>query len=234
MRLAERHYRSERHGWTGAAANAARVAAVLALLTLPASSLPSQSDGADTAPKSAVPLRLIVVAEETQGTGDKESDKASDKDKDGEAALPMPTTPAIELSPAEQYCSNVLDTAAAAQIARQTTALEKTRTEIAGRIALLAAKTEELKDWIKKREDFTAHATDSLVQIYSKMKPDAAAGQLMAMDELVAAAIMSRLTPKTSSLIMAEMSAGKGARLSAVIAGAGEVAMKSESSANAQ
>ncbi len=230
MTRAPAHHRDDRRDercvWVGITANAARVAVALALLTLPASSLPSQGAGKDTAQKAAPPLRLIVAEETAVPTG---SDKAKDSD-----ALPMPPAPAIELSPAEQYCSNVLDTAAAAQIARQTSALEKTRTEIEGRLVLLAAKTEELKGWIKKREDFTARATESLVQIYGKMKPDAAAGQLMAMDELVAAAIMSKLSPKTSSLIMAEMNADKGARLSAVIAGAGEVAMKPEPSANAQ
>jgi flagellar motility protein MotE (MotC chaperone) len=207
------------------------VAATLALLSLPASSFPSEGGGTDAVEKSGAPLHLILVAEETTGASDKAADK--DKEKDGDS-LPMPPTPVVELSPAEQYCSNVLDATAAAQIARQTSALEKTRTDIDGRIALLAAKTEELKGWIKKREDFTARATESLVQIYGKMKPDAAAGQLTAMDELVAAAIMSRLSPKTSSLIMAEMNAAKGARLSAVIAGAGEIAMKPEPIANAQ
>ncbi len=62
-----------------------------------------------------------------------------------------------------------------------------------------------------KREEFTAHATKSLVQIYGKMKPDAAAAQLMAMDEFVAAAIMSKLSTKDASLIMAEMEAAKAA-----------------------
>jgi len=72
------------------------------------------------------------------------------------------------------------------------------------------------------------------VQIYGKMNPDAAAAQLMAMDEFVAAAIMSKLSTKDASLIMAEMEAAKAARLSAVIAGAGEIAMKPERRANEQ
>jgi flagellar motility protein MotE (MotC chaperone) len=86
----------------------------------------------------------------------------------------------------------------------------------------------------RSREEFTAHATGSLVQIYGKMKPEAAAAQLMAMDELVAAAIMSKLSPKATSLILAEMEAVKAARLSAVIAGAGEIVKKPEQKANEQ
>jgi flagellar motility protein MotE (MotC chaperone) len=128
----------------------------------------------------------------------------------------------------------VIDAASAAQIAQQTSKLEKAQKELDERIALLAAKTEVLKGWIKTRQEFTARATDSLLQIYSKMKPDAAAGQLSAMDELVAAAIMSKLSPKVSSLVLAEMEVGKAARLSAIIAGAGEITMKPERKADAQ
>jgi flagellar motility protein MotE (MotC chaperone) len=155
------------------------------------------------------------------------------KDNDGDN-LPLPPTTAVKLSPAEQYCSSVLDAAAAAQLAQQKINLAKIQKQVDDRVALLAAKTEELKGWMTKREEFTAHATESLVQIYGKMKPDAAAAQLMAMDEFVAAAIMTKLSTKDASLIMAEMEAAKAARLSAVIAGAGEITMKPERRANEQ
>jgi flagellar motility protein MotE (MotC chaperone) len=161
---------------------------------------------------------------------------AADDRKEREAAdaLPLPPTTAPQLTPAEQYCSSVVDAAAAAQIAQQTTKLQKAQKQLDDRVALLVAKTEELKSWVKKREDFTAHATESLVEIYGKMKPDAAAGQLAAMDELTAAAIMSKLPPKVSSLVLAEMDATKAARLTAIIAGAAEIATKLESEANGQ
>jgi flagellar motility protein MotE (MotC chaperone) len=161
------------------------------------------------------------------------SDKA-DKERDAADALPLPAATPQKLSPAEQYCSSVVDAAAAAQIAQQTTTMRKAQKQLDDRVARLAAKTEELKGWIKKREDFTAHATESLVEIYSKMDPEAAAHQLAAMDELTAAAITSKLSPKVSSLVLAEMDPTKAARLTAIIAGAGEVAMKLESKANVQ
>jgi len=163
-----------------------------------------------------------------------EEGKAS-KPEAEEQEAPLPPAPAQpELSPAEQYCSNVIDAASGAQIAQQTSKLEKAQKELDARIALLAEKTEVLKGWVKTRQEFTARATESLVQIYSKMKPEAAAGQLTAMNELVAAAIMSKLSPKISSLLLAEMEAGKAARLSAVIAGAGEIKIKPERKADAQ
>lgn len=147
--------------------------------------------------------------------------------------LQMPPSSGPELSPAQQYCSNIMDATTAAQIAQQTRNLEKAQKQVDDRLGLLAEKADVLKKWIKLREDFTARATESLVQIYSKMKPDAAAPQLAAMDEMVAAAIMSKLTPKASSLIMTEMEVAKAARLSAVIAGAGEIAVHPERKADA-
>lgn len=151
--------------------------------------------------------------------------KGESKDPDD---LPLPPSTKQELSPAQQYCSSILDATSAAQIAQQTRNLQKAQKEIDDRIALLTAKAAVLKSWMKLREDFVAHATDSLVQIYSRMKPDSAAVQLAAMNEMTSAAIISRLSPKVSSPIMAEMDAAKAARLSAVIAGAGELAMQAE------
>jgi flagellar motility protein MotE (MotC chaperone) len=176
-------------------------------------------------PGRASAARLVVAESESKPAKEKE---------DPSDSLPLPPTTPVELTPAEQYCSNVVDAAAAAQVARQTIQLQKAQKQLDERIALLADKTEVLKSWIKKREDFTAHATDSLIQIYTKMKPDAAASQLAAMDEATAAAIVYRLSPKANSLILAEMDSAKAARLSAVIAGAGDIPMKPEPKANEQ
>lgn len=159
--------------------------------------------------------------------------KPESPDADADA-LPLPPTPKQQLSPAQQYCSNILDATSAAQIAQQTRSLQKAQKEINDRIALLNAKAEVLKSWMKLREDFAAHATDALVEIYTRMKPDSAAAQLAAMDEMTSAAIISKLAPKVSSPIMAEMEVAKAARLSAVIAGAGELATQPERKANAQ
>lgn len=166
--------------------------------------------------------------------GAAEGSSKADKETNAADALPLPPVTPRQLSPAEQYCSSVVDAAAAAQIAQQTNKLRQAQKQFDDRVARLVAKTDELKRWVKKREDFTNHATESLVEIYSKMKPDAAASQLAAMDELTAAAITSKLSPKVSSLVLAEMDPTKAARLTAIVAGAGEVAMKLESKADGQ
>ena len=51
-------------------------------------------------------------------------------------------------------------------------------------------------------------------------KPDAAAPQLAAMDEEAAAALLLKLSAKTSSAILNEMDTGKAARLVSVMIGA--------------
>ena len=172
----------------------------------------------------------ILLAAPASATGDAKPDK----DREAIDSLPLPPATPQQLSPAEQYCSSVVDAAAAAQIAQQTSNLEKARKELAGRVAILDAKTAELKSWVKKREEFTAHATTALLDIYSKMKPDAAARQLTEMNELTAAAITAKLSPKVSSLILAEMEVTKASRITTIIAGASDVAAKLESMANAQ
>ncbi|MFT3732438.1 MAG: MotE family protein [Hyphomicrobium sp.] len=162
---------------------------------------------------------------------DSKPEKSDGKDPD---ALPLPPTVKPELSPAQQYCSSVIDTTSAAQIAQQTRDLQKAQKDIDDRISLLTAKAEVLKNWMKLREDFAARATDSLVQIYSRMKPDSAAAQLAVMEEMTSSAIISKLSPKVASPILAEMDVAKAARLSAIISGAGELAMQRERKADAQ
>ena len=163
----------------------------------------------------------------------KAHDESKDDSKDPDS-LPLPATSAPMLSPAQQYCSNILDAASAAKVAQETRQLQAAQKLIDDKITLLTAKAEVLKSWMKLRQEFAEHATDSLVQIYSKMKPDSAAAQLAAMNEMTSAAIISKLNPKISSPILAEMEVAKAARLSAVIAGAGELALQPERKVDAQ
>jgi flagellar motility protein MotE (MotC chaperone) len=165
---------------------------------------------------------------------DSKPDAAKASDEKEQDVGPLPPSAKPELSPAQQYCSSILDATSAAQISLQTQGLQRAQKEIDDRIALLTAKADVLRRWMKLREDFVARATDSLVQIYSRMKPDSAAAQLAAMDEMTSAAIISKLSPKIASPIMAEMDVAKAARLSAVIAGSGEMAIKPERGPNAQ
>lgn len=151
-----------------------------------------------------------------------ESGASAHKEKQDETP-PSSPTPEADLSPAERYCSSVQDEAALAQLLLQKKEIEKAQEELQKRIAQLAEKTEVYKSWFKKREDFQRLANASLVEIYAQMKPEAAAGRLTAMNDLVAAAIISKLAPKAAGAVLAEMETVKAAKLSSVLAGAAEV-----------
>lgn len=162
---------------------------------------------------------IVVAAAEGHGEA-----HGSKKPKEADAEPAIPKIETIErLPPADQYCARVGDIAATSQFAVQRQALAKAQEELEARIKTLTEKAEELKAWNKKREDFLATATESLLAIYVKMKPDVAATQLVQMNHGTAAAIVAKLPPKAASLILAEMEPQRAARLSSVLAGAVEI-----------
>ena len=87
------------------------------------------------------------------------------------------------------------------------------------RVEELNAKIAEYQTWLARRDEFSRKAQSAITDIYAKMKPDAAAQQLTALDEETAAAVITKLSPKVSSALLAEMDAKKAARLTAIIAG---------------
>lgn len=121
---------------------------------------------------------------------------------------------------ARGYCVNIGGSAADARIAWQKAKLADVEREISKRVAALEAKTNELKAWVDRRDQFLKRANEALVKIYSQMEPDAAAPQMAAMDEETSAALLLKLEPATASAILNEMPSDKAARLSATIAGA--------------
>jgi flagellar motility protein MotE (MotC chaperone) len=134
------------------------------------------------------------------------------------AALPTPTTPRSNF--VRQYCVNVADATADARYAWQKKTLADLEQELDKRMVLLEAKAAETRDWLSRRDEFAKKARDGLVLIYARMRPDAAAAQLSAMDEETAAAVINRLDPRNASGIMSEMEPAKAAKLTSIIAGA--------------
>ncbi len=121
---------------------------------------------------------------------------------------------------AKAYCENIADAALDARFLSQKAELTRLEEELAKRTALLEAKRAEYQEWLKRRDEFVNKAEGSLVKLYSKIKPDAAAPQLAALDEEAAAALLLKLSAKTSSAILDQMEAGKAARLVSVMIGA--------------
>ena len=134
--------------------------------------------------------------------------------------------PALATTAARQFCVNIADAAAEAKFAWQRRALADLQTELDQRIALIDAKTAELQKWVERRDEFSKKARDNLVLIYGRMRPDAAAMQLSAMDEETAAAVLVKLDARLASAILNEMQPAQAARLTATIAGAARTAPK--------
>jgi flagellar motility protein MotE (MotC chaperone) len=117
------------------------------------------------------------------------------------------------------YCRNIADAAADARFARQAEALVALEKEIDERIAELEAKQAEFKDWLERREEFLRKADESVVAIFTQMRPDAAAAQMAVMGDDSAAAILAKLNPRISSAILNEMDPAKAAQLTNTMAG---------------
>ncbi len=70
------------------------------------------------------------------------------------------------------------------------------------------------------RDDFLKKAEASVVEIYSRMKPDAAAGtQIAGMADETAAAVLAKLSPRSSSAIFNEMETARAAHLADLLGG---------------
>ncbi|MGO9673070.1 MAG: MotE family protein [Methylocella sp.] len=122
-------------------------------------------------------------------------------------------------SDVQQFCVNNAALLGDARIAYQTARLTEIEAQIRQRLAELEAKKGEYEAWLRKRDEVMKQAADGIVAIYAKMRPDAAASQLAAMDDAIAAAILAKLPSRAAGAILGEMEAGRAARLTHAMTG---------------
>jgi len=122
-------------------------------------------------------------------------------------------------SDATKFCNNIADAALDARVAWQQKELEAAEAKLRQRIAELEAKRAEYEQWLKLREDFLQKAEDSVVEIYSRMNPEAAAQQISSMADNTAAAVLAKLKVRSASAILNEMEPARGAHLADTLAG---------------
>ncbi|MET3990849.1 MotE family protein [Bradyrhizobium barranii] len=143
--------------------------------------------------------------------------------KPGSVTAPPKPAPAQAAVPADNevalFCSNVADPAVDARLAWQLRELEKAETQLRERIAEVEAKRAEYEKWMALRDDFLKKAEASVVEIYSRMKPDAAATQIAGMADETAAAVLAKLSPRSSSAIFNEMETARAAHLADLLGG---------------
>lgn len=147
------------------------------------------------------------------------------------AALPMLAllaAPAgaetVEAEPAaseiERFCTNIADEARDRRYALQAAELTKLQEEIDRRMVLLEEKRAEYESWLKRRDEFLAMAEGNVVEIYAKMRPDAAAERLEELKVDLAAAIVMKLEPRQAGVILNEMESKTAALLTGIMASA--------------
>lgn len=136
-------------------------------------------------------------------------------------------------SAAQQYCFNTADSAADARFAWQAKKIKDMEDALDKKARQLEAKTEAYKHWLDRRDEFSRKAHEKLVGFYSRMRADAAAVQLAALNEEMAAAVVMKLQTKVASQIMGEMDPERAAKIATIISGAAKVPRDKRSAASA-
>jgi flagellar motility protein MotE (MotC chaperone) len=191
---------------------------------------------AQPAPKQSKPLNLAGFAKPSRAAQPRVPAKPAAASANQQPELPLTTATVAKnatssLNPAEpaaidqresdaaQFCKNIADAALDARVAWQQKELEAAETKLRQRIAELEAKRAEYEKWLKLREDFLKKAEDSVVEIYSRMNPDAAAQQIASMADETAAAVLAKLRVRNASAILNEMEPARAAHFADTLAG---------------
>lgn len=147
----------------------------------------------------------VAAQERTSKPAPREAQVADPKAKPGKSNVSS-----MENS---RYCKNIQDAAAEARFNVQRDTITRMEKDLATRTAALEEKRVEYETWHKRRMEVLDKADETVLKIYSGMKPDAAAMQIAAMDDEVAAGILVKLKSRTASSILNEMDASRAARL---------------------
>jgi flagellar motility protein MotE (MotC chaperone) len=119
-----------------------------------------------------------------------------------------------------RFCSNIADAARDRRYALQKMELETLQKDIDQRIGALEEKRVEYEEWLARRNDFLAKAEGNLVEIYSRMRPDAAAERLAEVNVELAAGILMKLQSRQAGVILNEMNSKAAATLTSIMGSA--------------
>ncbi|WP_209594139.1 MotE family protein [Jiella mangrovi] len=124
---------------------------------------------------------------------------------------PKPTTEV------EKYCLNIADRAQEKRYSLQQAKLKELESEIVKQIDDLDRRRADYKEWQKERKKFLDSASGIVVEIYAKMDPSSAAGQLSKLDRDAAASVLVKLKPRQASSILSEMDVNTAAEIASRI-----------------
>jgi len=132
------------------------------------------------------------------------------------------TVPAVAVesaSDAAAFCSAIRDPAAEARFAYQANTLKVLEAKLADAVKKLEQRKAELQLLTDQRAAEVKQAEARMTEIFSRMRPDAAALQLATMDQGVAVAVLAKLTPRAASAVLNEMETSRAAQLAEVMGG---------------
>jgi len=142
--------------------------------------------------------------------------------KTGNIAAPAKSTrraPTLSENELGQFCGNVADPALDARLAWQMNELEQAEQRLRERISEVEAKRAEYEKWMALRDEFLKKAEAGMIEVYSRMRPEAAAIQIAGMADETAAAVLAKLSPRNSSAIFNEMDSARAAHLADLLGG---------------
>ena len=139
------------------------------------------------------------------------------------SASKQSTPQSVVIAPANDFCETIKKPAEEARYALQLKTLEELQKKIDEKTALLEEKYQRNLAFEKQQKEKVKTAQQAVVDIYSKMKPDIAAGQLELLDPEIAVAILDQLKTRVSSSILNEMKGQSAAIITAMMAGEAKV-----------
>lgn len=116
----------------------------------------------------------------------------------------------------DQFCKSIASDAAEARVSWQNTLLEETRRQLSAKIVELKAEREAYLSQLDRYKSFLSSIESNVIEMYTKMRPEAAAQQLSLLDNNTAVAIMLRLKPRSASAILNEMEAARASELASL------------------
>lgn len=167
----------------------------------------------------SAPVRLLAVSSIVMlamSTGPASTETAEVRDVTPGPAV-VAATGGTEI---ERFCSNIAEAARDRRYALQAQELKKLQEDIDQRLKLLEERRTEYEGWLKRREEFLAKAEGGVVDIYARMKPDAAAERLAELDVNLAAGILMKLDSRKAGVILNEMESKAAATLTGIMAAA--------------
>jgi flagellar motility protein MotE (MotC chaperone) len=109
------------------------------------------------------------------------------------------------VSDTQRACSHIANVAREARNELQQKQLLELEQRVRQRLSELEAKKSELESMLEKHDALVRKADQSLVDVYSRIRPEAAAAQMANLEEEQAASLLMQLRPKFSSAILNEM-----------------------------